>query len=128
MEKDGVELYVKNGKVGVLVSPGYGAGWSTWEGREFAYNKSVIEFWLSHKDDKVFMDTVNNYGFGNIEESAAHKEAMEFFKSIGYGQPYMGGFKDLKLAFVAPGVPWRIREHDGWEELETFEDAGFIEF
>ena len=25
-----MEKYIKDGKVGVLVSPGYGAGWSTW--------------------------------------------------------------------------------------------------
>ena len=128
MDKDGVELFVENGKVGVLVSPGFGAGWSTWEGEKLAYDKRVVEFWLFHKDDAEFMRTVEDYGFRGGKGSDAHEEAMEFFKSIGYGEPYMGGFPELTLEFVSPGVPWRISEYDGSEHLETFDNAGFVVF
>lgn len=128
MNYNGVELYEKNGKIGVLVSPGFGAGWSTWECDELAYDKRVVEFWLSHKDDEEFMATVKEFGFGSVPESVAHKKAMEFFNSIGYGSPYMGGFDDIELEYVKKGVPWRITEYDGSERLETFDDAGFITF
>lgn len=128
MNYNGVELYEKNGKIGVLVSPGFGAGWSTWGYDELAYDKRVVEFWLSHKDDEEFMATVDEFGFGGASESAAHKEAMEFFSSLGYGTPYMGGFEDIELEFVEKGMPWRITEYDGSESLETFDTAGFITF
>lgn len=128
MNYNGVELYEKDGKIGVLVSPGYGAGWSTWGCVELAYDKRVVEFWLSHKDDEEFMATVDNFGFGSVSESVAHKKAMEFFNSIGYGSPYMGGFYEIELAYVKKGVPWRITEYDGSESLVTFDTAGFITF
>lgn len=128
MTYNGVELYEKNGEIGVLVSPGYGAGWSTWGCDELAYDKRVVEFWLSHKDDKEFVATVEESGYYRVPESAAHKEAMEFFNSIGYGSPYMGGFDQIELEYVKKGVPWRISEYDGWESLETLDTAGFITF
>lgn len=123
--------YEKNGKIGVLVSPGYGAGWSTWNNAELAYDKRVVEFWLSHKDDKEFMRTVGDDGYYNCE-SNAYKEARNFFNSIGYAKcPYMVGFSSIVLMFVPRGIPWRILEYDGDEELETLEDleaAGFTTF
>ena len=128
MNYKGVELYEKNGKIGVLVSPGWGAGWSTWSCPALAYDKRVIEFWLDHKDDENFLKTVEITGGWEIPESSAHKEAAEFFKSIGYEEPYMGGFDDIVLKYVKPGEPWRISEYDGWEHLETLDDAGFITF
>ena len=128
MNYKGVELYEKNGKIGVLVSPGFGAGWSSWERDELAYDKRVVEFWLAHKDDEQFMRTVECYGWRYSPESTAHKEAMEFFSSLGYGTPYMGGFEDIELEFVEKGVPWRITEYDGAESIETLDAAGFITF
>lgn len=74
------------------------------------------------------MATVDEFGFGSASESAAHKEAMEFFSSLGYGTPYMGGFEDIELEFVEKGMPWRITEYDGSERLETLDTAGFITF
>lgn len=124
-----MEYYEENGKIGVLVSPGYGAGWSTWGAKELAYDKRIVEFWLSHKDDKEFMRTVTESGLLSRDESKAHKEAVQFFKSIGYENcPYMGGFDDIVLEYVHRGTPWRISEYDGYESLETFEDAGFTTF
>lgn len=121
-----MEYYEKNGKIGVLVSPEYGAGWSTWNNAELAYDKRVVEFWLSHKDDANFMMTVDCPG------NNAHKEAEDFFKSIGYEKrPYMGGFSDIVLKFVPRGIPWRINEDDGYEtleQIEDFESAGFTTF
>lgn len=124
-----MEYYEKNGKIGVLVSPGYGAGWSTWGTPELAYDKRIVEFWLSHKDDAEFMRTVNEFGSFGRDESESHKEADAFFKSIGYEKcPYMGGFDDIVLEFVTRGTPFRISEYDGYESIETFENAGFTTF
>lgn len=134
-----MEYYEKNGKIGVLVSPVFGSGWSTWNwnsadhayDKRLAYDKRIVEFWLSHKDDKEFMGTVGDDGYRRCE-SNAYKEAKNFFKSIGYEKcPYMGGFSNIVLMFVPRGIPWRISEDDGYEKLETLEDlesAGFTTF
>lgn len=115
-----VELYwnPEHSEYVVLVSYGFGAGWSTWECPELAYDKRVVEFWLAHKDDEEWMKTVDNFGFGSTKESQAHREATEFFKSIGYENVYMGGFSDICLEWVPRGVKWRINEYDGSESIE----------
>ena len=33
------KYYNENGELGVLYSPGFGAGWSTWSNEELAYDK-----------------------------------------------------------------------------------------
>lgn len=121
---NGVELYVKDDKVGVLVSSGYGAGWSTWnlEYPTLAYDKRVIDYWLSKKDNWIFM--FNSMHRTHEEE----KEFEEFFESIGYKNLYFGGFKDCKLKFVDFNVPWTISEYDGSESLITLDDIPFTVF
>lgn len=41
------KYYNKNGSLGVLISPGFGVGWSTWENKNLAYDKRIIEYWLA---------------------------------------------------------------------------------
>ena len=38
------KYYNENGELGVLYSPGFGAGWSTWHNEELAYDKSTVNF------------------------------------------------------------------------------------
>lgn len=102
----------------VLVSQGFGAGWSTWNQRELAYDSRVVEFYLTHKDDEEWMHTVEESGLMSREESFAHKEARKFFESIGYNEcPYMGGFENIELEWVPCGVIWRMDEYDGAESI-----------
>lgn len=128
-----IELYEKNGKYAVLVSGGYGAGWSTWGAPEFAYDKRIVQFWLDHKDDEHFMRTVHDSGYklsdGEYHEaSEAAKEAELFFKELGYDYVYMGGFPSIHVEWVSPEDIWRISEYDGAESLEKLGEAGFICF
>jgi hypothetical protein len=86
----------------ILISPGYGAGWSTWNSPELAYDPDVIEFF----------------------ESGCNKEELrEFCKEKGYvdsyGEgPYMGGFGNLKVVEVETDRVFRINEYDGYESIE----------
>lgn len=104
--------------VAVLVSHGWGAGWSTWNSKELAYDARVVEFWKKHKDDRVWMTTVTQAERANTPESLAHKDAREFFQSLGYDYcPYMGGFAQIQLEWVPIGKEWRLDERDGFEKL-----------
>lgn len=116
-----IPLYYNEDKTafGVLVSYGYGSGFSTWEKRELAYDCRVIEFWMAHQNNKPWMDTVSVYPYKGFE-SVAHAEAREFFvNELGLDDcPYMGGFSDCVLEWVPVGARFRINEYDGAESLE----------
>lgn len=86
----------------VLVSPRFGAGWSTWNYPVLAYDKRVIEYWLDHKNE----NSDNVY---------------KFMESIGYTNVYCGGWRDMKLEWVPKGVKWRIDEYDGSEGIVYYE-------
>lgn len=125
-----MELYErKDGAVGVLVSKGFGAGWSTWNQDALAYDKRVVDFWIAHRNNRAFMENIRQDGsWGGVPESDAHREAREFFEGIGYKCPYFGGFSSIELHFVPRGVPWTITEHDGNEELLTSDSIEFTTF
>lgn len=110
-----VERYIKDGKVAILVSPGYGAGWSTWERDELAYDKRVVEYWLKHKDDEEFMKEIDTWADENSTKEAARKQ----FEEWGYPGVYFGGFKQIELVWLPKGTLFRIKEYDGSERIET---------
>lgn len=96
--------YDEEGSVAVLISPGFGAGWSTWSRGE---ETEALLF------DSRLVDAV-----------LALMPADEFTKyceSLGY-EHYMGGAADLEVVWLEPGTRFRILEYDGSETLETFDD------
>lgn len=115
--------------IGVLVSCGYGAGWSTWNDARLAYDKRIVEFWLEHSADREWMKDLFEHFFDHSYESKARKEARIFFANLGYGMPYLGGFGDIKLKWVPKGVYWRVVEYDGSESIEYLDTSkwNFVE-
>lgn len=96
----------------VLVSPGYGAGWSTWNYREMAYDKRVVEFWMAHKGQ-------------DLRDSA---EAEMYFEELGYHDVYFGGFQNLRIAWVPRGEFSRVQEYDGAERIVLAIDEDWVVF
>ena len=101
----------KHDRYGVLVSHGYGAGWSTWNRPSIAYDRKVIEYWLTHKDEKIEL----------IEQ---------WFAANGYPNTYISysNWHNLVLEWVPPNVYWRIREYDGAETIERLNLAAWSRF
>lgn len=93
------KYYNEKDELGVLISPGFGAGWSTWNDTEIAYDKRIIEKWLK----------------GNTSS----EEMADYIKTLGYSKPYMGGYYNLVLKFVPRGTMFCICEYDGAETIET---------
>lgn len=120
---NGVEIYEKNDKVAVLVSPGYGSGWSSDQDEKLAYDKRVVEFWLEHKDDHEFMKDMDSWGKNAIKENAE-----ELFKSWGYDYVYFGGFNQIKLEWVDKNKPFVIREYDGTEWIQYVDNMNLVVF
>ena len=92
------KYYNENNELGVLISVGFGAGWSTWNDTELAYDKRIIEKWL---------------------EGVTSDEMADYIENLGYESPYMGGYCNLRLKFIPRGTMFCIHEYDGAESIET---------
>ena len=92
------KYFNENGDVGVLVSSGYGAGWSTWDysvGEQILFEPTVIQMILDDADPK------------DVEEYCVSK----------YEDGYFGGVKGLHIVWLKPGTEFYIEEFDGAEGL-----------
>ena len=97
-------------EIAVLVSVGFGAGWSTWNEKELAYDKRVVDLFIE-------------YGpYGNEDN------LQTILQAYGYEHVYLGGWEDIVIRWVPINTYWRITEYDGAEGIEYFdpEDWNFI--
>lgn len=98
-----VKKYIKDGKVAVLVSPGFGAGWSTWDNENsdrLLYEPNIVEILLSDK---------------NIREK---NKLIEDYCEANYKDFYLGGLEQLYVEWLPVGTAFRIHEYDGSESVE----------
>lgn len=105
MEKKKYEKYYdKDGNVAVLYSPGYGAGWYSWntEHEGLLFDKEIVEAVLK----------------GDLDRACGIAERD-------YDGVYTGGYGDLTVEFLKPGTRFVIREYDGSERVETLSDIDF---
>lgn len=97
---------VKDGKVAVCYSPGYGAGWSSWADDELQealiFHPAIVNMILEGTKDLIDEEwLVDNLG----EE---------------YEHVYTGGVKNLVIEWVPQGSLVRINEYDGFESVEIY--------
>ena len=86
---------IRDGRVAVLVSPGYGAGWYSWHGNEqLIYDPSIVEWVEQEQLDKVLT-----------------------YMELKYPDVYCGGLENLEVIWVPAGAKFRIDEYDGAESL-----------
>lgn len=103
-----MEKYERDGSIAVLISRGFGAGWSTWNtdfANQLAMDKRVVEYVLSDQ---------------NRERS--EDEVQEFLESIGFPHVYCGGYEDIEIVMVKKGTYFEISEYDGSESLNIIND------
>lgn len=93
-----MDKVVRDGKVAVLVSPGFGAGWSTWNPRhpECLFDPDIVA--AVEREASV----------GEIESIAGSKWGDWF---------YPGGASDLEIEWVEQGTSFEIHEYHGSESL-----------
>ena len=96
---------VDNGKVAVLYSPGFGAGWSTWnqEVPEIMFDPAIVKF--VETDQWAELNT---------------------YVTLKYPGLYTGGMKDLAIAWVPEGTLFKINEYDGSESIDLKENDNWI--
>ena len=98
------------GKVGVLISTDFGAGWSTWCSDE----NGMSEFMLM---DKTLVQM--------CIDGATEEEVGEYLKSVSSEYAYLGGWKNCKVFFIDIGTRFTVNEYDGRESLVTVIDMPF---
>jgi hypothetical protein len=95
----------KNGQVGVVYSPGFGAGWFTWnqEYPELVFDPAIVKM----VDEQDF-------------------EQLKTYIHLKYPDIYIGGIDTLEVAWLKIGTAFRIHEYDGSESLEVKEDLDWM--
>lgn len=91
-----MDKIIRDGKVAVAVSGGFGAGWSTWND----INPMDARF------NQLFLD-------GKVDEVVRICDEEE----LGYA----GGAEDVEIEWVPAGTKFIIHEYDGSESLECLE-------
>lgn len=93
-----MDRVVRDGKVAVLYSPKYGAGWYSW-------NRDRIEILF----DPAIVDLVEK---GQAEE-------LQVYVTLKYPDLYTGGLEDLAIEWIPEGSRFIIEEHDGAETVKV---------
>ena len=103
-----MEKVIKDGKVAVLYSPGYGAGWYTWNqcNEELLFNPKVVEMVEQGKVNQINKDWVK--------------------KNLGIDNVYCGGAESLHIQWIPQGTAFTIDEYDGNESIELLDDIKLI--
>ena len=95
-----MEKIVRDGEVAVAVSPGFGAGWSTWANVDP----------MDARFNQLFLD-------GKHDEAAALCDQLE----LGYS----GGARDVEIVWLPVGTEFIVTEYDGSEGLELKDETNW---
>ena len=101
---------IRDGKVAVLVSPGFGAGWSTWA---FRGEEDIRDFMLF---DPTLVTMV---------ERGESAEAIESYVTAIHPHTYCGGADGLTIFWLPVGTAFRIHEYDGSESVEIRDEMNW---
>ena len=99
------------GEVAILVSPGYGAGWYSWntDYPQLLFDPEIVDFVLEcEKNDVSYIDK--------------EKQIINKFQSK-YPNAYLGGADGLKVKWIKQGTQFKIKEYDGSERVEYCYDV-----
>lgn len=100
-----IEKLVRDGKVAVIYSPGYGAGWSTWNyenAEDFVFDKDVAQAILD----------------GDQGKAKAIAKAK-------YPDAYISG-QELVIVWLTQGEHFQIKEYDGHEQVVLLKDSKIL--
>ena len=108
-----VERYInEDGKVGVLISGGYGAGWSTWahsKDREFfLFDRGLVALALEKEAAEMNTEELENH----LKENG-----IEDYSSTGGMASSWGPWAGVYVVWMDPGTEFIVEEYDGSEAL-----------
>jgi hypothetical protein len=100
----------------VLVSPGFGAGWSTW----FSTLTPAQEY--ATITDPRLIALAEDRTLDRHDDATLDRVRATLLEVLGPdGQDlYIGGWEDIAVREIPVGTLFKIREYDGSESIETF--------
>lgn len=102
-----MQKVIRDGKVAVLYSPGFGAGWYSWHlVLELVFHPEIVSLVEQNKRDDITEELI--CGLLNIPIEEA---------------PYICGARDLTIKWLDEGTDFVIKEYDGSESILTQEDT-----
>jgi len=104
-----MEKVIRNNKVAVLISGGFGAGWYSWntDHQELLYHPKLVEMVEQKRDNEIDKDWV--------------------LKNLGIGDVYCGGVNSgLEIHWLTVGTAFEVDEYDGAESLRTLADLVLV--
>ena len=102
-----MEKVIQDGRVAVLVSRGFGAGWSTWnqERPELLFDPFIVNLLIEDPDER---------------------DKIKAYMDLKYPDVYTGGLDDLVVQWVPQGEKFRIHEYDGAESLVLMSEEKWV--
>ena len=99
-----MEKVVRDGKVAVLISHGWGAGFHTWGAPlEAVFDPKLVE----------------------LVEQKRLKDAVNYVTKT-YPGVYCGGVGDLNIVWIPEGAKFIIDEYDGSESIQLMDETNWI--
>lgn len=96
-----MEKVVRDNKVAVLYSPGFGAGWYTWHGKkELVFHPKIVELVEQNKHNEITEEL--------CQELLNTKEYICVL-----------GSEDLQIEWLPQNTTFEIDEYDGSESIKT---------
>lgn len=103
-----MEKVIKDDLVAVLYSPGYGAGWYSWnqEHKQLLFHPKLVEL---------------------VEQDRRSEITEEWLEEhLGLKDVYTGGAEDLTIEWLPEGTAFIIKEYDGSESIETYNENTLV--
>lgn len=100
-----IQKLIEDGKVAVLYSPGFGAGWYTWNMTvpQILFDPAIVRFVEKEKFDE-----------------------LATYVELKYPDIYKGGMRDLKVTWIPEGTLFRVEDYDGSESIELKESENWL--
>ena len=104
---------IRNGQVAVLYSPGFGAGWFTW-------NDDNKKWLLFHPDLIAAVEAGKRKMAGDLAERLGH----ELYGKDDY--TCVLGARNLEIAWIPKGESFEITEYDGNESFNIISKQTYL--
>ena len=98
-----MEKVIRDGKVAVLISQGWGAGWYSWhrDNQELLFSPKLVEMVEQNRKKEI--------------------DDQWILENLGIDM-YAGGSDGLEIHWLPIGTIFCIEEYDGFETIRTIED------
>ena len=98
-----MEKVIRDGKVAVLISQGWGAGWYAWhrDNQELLFHPKLVEMVEQNRKNEI--------------------NDQWLLENLGIDM-YAGGSDGLEIHWLPIGTIFCIEEYDGFETIRTIED------